>query len=235
MNQAKYEEHLDHAFLLLFKILDHEIDQEIFGISMTLFHYYTYYKHLKNFDKNKLALSCVFLATKLSGTFFKVDKLIKIYQSKGLKAPILTEKEIVFFELDILNFLGFEIEIETTYTHLERFIRSNAFSSITRMLASKSQIYDNSRLQNLSYNIAHDCYRRPFCIVFKPEIVASCCLGLAYVIESNSQVEPHTCLDLESLFNIFFKSEELLLDFKMCFTEVVDLFTRRLRTTTEIK
>lgn len=234
MNLTKYEEHLDHAFMLLFKTLGSHIDQEIFGISMTLFHYYTYYKHLKNFDKNKLALSCVFLATKLSGSFFKVDKLVTIYQNNGLKAPILTEKEIVFFELDLLNFLGFEIEIETTYSHLDRFIRSSSFSSLVQIL-SKSQIYDDSRLRNLSYNIAHDSYRRPFCIVFKPEIVASCCIGLAFVIEStSSQLESQLNLEIESLFNTFFKSDDLLYDFKICFAEIVDLFNKKLRTT-EIK
>lgn len=230
MNQTKYEEHLDHAFLLLFKMLDQGIDQEIFGISMTLFHYYTYYKHLKNFDKNKLALSCVFLATKLCGTFFRADKLIKIYQSKSLKPPILTEREIVFFELDILNCLGFEIEVETTYSHLERFFRTNSFVLLARNLG-KSQNYDDSRLRYLSYNIAHDCYRRPLCIVFRPEIVASCCIGLAYVIESNNLVESQVNLELEELFYTFFKSDDLLQDFKICFNEVIDLFTKRLRIT----
>ena len=53
---------------------------EIFGISMTLFHYYTYSKCFRSFDKFKLAISCIFLAAKIKGTFFHIDRLQKLHK-----------------------------------------------------------------------------------------------------------------------------------------------------------
>jgi len=52
---------------------------EIFGVAMTLFHYYTYYKHFYEYDRTEIAKSCVFLAFKLEYSFLKVEEAWEIY------------------------------------------------------------------------------------------------------------------------------------------------------------
>lgn len=231
MSITKYEGYLDQIFIFLFKIIDIEIDRQIFGVSMTLFHYYTYHKHIKSFDRFKLALSCVFLASKIGGNFLKADKIIGIHQSKFSKISSFYEKEITNFELEILNFLGFDMEIETSYSHLENFFRSDVLTSLCKLIYRNNDSklsYDESRLRNLANNIAHDCYRRPLCIAFQADLIASCCMSLAFFVEmKNCSEAPHS-IDLVTIYSYFQSSSKYYSDFQLCFNEIVGLFAKQL-------
>lgn len=127
----KFIEQLEHTHSLLFKLFINEnYDFELFGISMTLFHYYTYFKSFKHFDRHKLIISCLFLSGKIKGVFIKPDILKSLYKKYSPKSNDLTDKEITSFELDLLIYLGFEVDIETPYYYLDRIIRKTNFSKI---------------------------------------------------------------------------------------------------------
>lgn len=116
----------------MLKILQNEqLDLEMFGITMTLFHYYTYYKSFKNFDKFKLLIGCLFLSGKIKGIFIKLEELHNFYKKYSPKNQEITDKEIMGFELDLLIFLGFEIDIETSFQWLERILKK---INISRLL-----------------------------------------------------------------------------------------------------
>ena len=136
MNLVKFEEQLDMSFSFMHKVTSmEEIDVETFGISMTLFHYYTYLKTLKSFDKFKLLISCIFLAVKIRGSFIHLERLNTMY--KKHKTLELTDKEIVGYELELMNFLGFELEIETPYLYLDRVFKSNQLNTVLKNLLKK--------------------------------------------------------------------------------------------------
>lgn len=127
----KYVEQLEQGYSFLHKILINEsIDIELFGISMTLFHYYTYFKSFKHFDRYKLIISCLFLSGKIKGIFIKPEILQTLYKKYAQKNNEITEKEIVGFELDLLVFLGFEVDIETPYCYLDRMFRKTNFNKL---------------------------------------------------------------------------------------------------------
>lgn len=251
MNISKYEDQLDLSFSFLHKVIKMEdIDITTFGISMTLFHYYTYLKTLKSFDKFKLLISCIFLAVKIKGSFIHLEKLKAIY--KKHKTLDLTDKEIVGYELELMNFLGFELEIETPFMYLDRVFKSKQihiiFDKIIKIHSNNSNkeflnkvSIDNNHensFKNLCYNLVFDCYRRAFCIVFRPEIIALSVLSLTYcitisnkdIINNSSIIELNqeiTVSETKFIYSLFFKNEEAYEDFNLCLNEIVSFFCKK--------
>lgn len=222
---------------------------EIFGISMTLFHYYTYSKCFRSFDKFKLATSCIFLAAKIKGTFFHIDKLQNLH--KKYKNMDISYQDIIYFELDLMNFLGFEIEINTPYSSLEYLFRRKEFTLIknlglksinTKDMNLEVNNKDNEEtLKSLCYNIINDCYRRPLCILFTPEIIALSSLAIAIAFlynfmhkhsdtlnieEDNDKIELN---EVEKVYNSFYSNDELLNEFNICLSEMIKLLNTKFK------
>eukprot|EP00340_Litonotus_pictus_P008942 CAMPEP_0170516064 /NCGR_PEP_ID=MMETSP0209-20121228/2404_1 /TAXON_ID=665100 ORGANISM="Litonotus pictus, Strain P1" /NCGR_SAMPLE_ID=MMETSP0209 /ASSEMBLY_ACC=CAM_ASM_000301 /LENGTH=351 /DNA_ID=CAMNT_0010800835 /DNA_START=205 /DNA_END=1260 /DNA_ORIENTATION=+ len=117
---------------------------------MTLFHYYTYFKSFKHFDKFKLITSCLFLSGKIKGLFIKLDILQNFYKKYSQRNNEITDKEIMGFELDLLIFLGFEVDIETSFYYLDRYLRKINISKL--VLANKISTESTNDGTEVNYN-----------------------------------------------------------------------------------
>ena len=140
---------------------------EIFGISMTLFYYYTYVKSLKEVDRSDISISCVFLSCKLDFNFLKFEDAMMLQEFlKKKKSP---PPDLLKFEIEILNFLGFEINIETPYKYIYNYLDEN-----------KPNLLKDKKFKNFVFNLANDSYRRPMCIFWHPKYIALAILFYAY-------------------------------------------------------
>lgn len=163
MSINKIDEQLDMSFNFLLKIHENEnIDTELFAITMTLFHYYTYYKSFKSFDKYKLIIACLFLACKIKGKFLQLDKLKEFYRKFSLKNSDINEKDIIGFELDLLIFLGFEVDIETTYTSINKLIRNPKIHELLRYAITETVKCLSLNLNKENKDVNQSTYNNSF-------------------------------------------------------------------------
>ena len=154
MSSSKIDDQLDQSFHFLFKILEKEnLDLELFGITMTLFHYYTYYKSFKSFDKYKLIIACLFLACKIKGIFLKLDRLKDFYRKFSTKSSEISDKDITGFELDLLIFLGFEVDIETAFYYLAKLLKSQTFKEVLKSKIEESYYEKKAENNNKANNL----------------------------------------------------------------------------------
>jgi len=169
---VKLNELLDESYLYIYDIfIKKEYSFEIFGISLTLFHYYTYLKSFREFDRYLLCSACLFLAAKMKNSMLKIEDLQENYSlTRNKKINNNFNNEIIKFELEILNLLGFDLEIETPYQ-----IALHYFKAIKADTQFK-------RLEILTYNYINDSYRRPLAIYFKPMYIALSAIFFAFSI-----------------------------------------------------
>jgi hypothetical protein len=141
---------------------------------MTFFHYYTYYKSLREIDRVELSIGCVYLACKIQYIFIPMEEVGNIYR-KIKNSPKEHLPDFIKLEIEILNFLGFELNVETPYEHLY-------------MLLEKynQSLLKNERLINFAYNIINDTYRRPICIFYHPKIIS---LAALYITAKYFEIE----------------------------------------------
>lgn len=216
----KFDQQLDSVYTYLYKFLqNNEIDNEIFGLTMTLFHYYTYSKCFRNFDKYKLIISCMFLSAKIMGVFFHIEKLQLLH--KKYKSIDILDKEIIYYELDIMNFLGFELDIQTPYKYLDVYLGNISLVNI-KFPYIKTNLSKES-IRNLCYNIVNDCYRRSFCIVFKPEIIAFVAFTISILLSYTS--EEMNKMFLKEVFLCFYSIDDDFHDADILFNEVTSLLS----------
>ncbi len=144
------------------------LTNEIFGCAMTLFHYYTFHKSFKEFDRCEISVACVFLACKIEYSFLKIEEsneeYIRIKRSKTSRQL----PDYVKFEIEILSFLDFEIDIATPFFEYYHFLY-NKFP----------QIYSDSKIRNFSLKLIYDTYRKPLCIYFNSKCIALAVLFLS--------------------------------------------------------
>lgn len=143
------------------------MSREIFGISMTLFYYYTYLKSFKDFDRSEISVSCVFLSCKIDFNFLKFEDVMMIYES--LKKKKTPPPDLIKFEIEIMNFLGFEINIDTPYKYIYYYLEK-----------SRSDRLKDSEFKNLVFNLINDSYRKPLCLFWHPRYIALAALIYAF-------------------------------------------------------
>jgi hypothetical protein len=132
---------------------------------MTLFHYYSYYKSFREFDKAQLSVASIFLGCKLQGFFFNTEEAFRDY-SELKKVSQILQFDIVKYEIELLNILGFEINIELPYHYVNKYL-------------DRLNIPDREKVMNVSYNLINDSYRRPLCIFFTAKDIALSALYIA--------------------------------------------------------
>lgn len=216
---------------------------DLFGIAMNLFHYYTYIKCFRSFDKFKLIISCIFLGAKIKGVFFQIERLQKIH--KNYKNADIADTDIIYFELELMNFLGFELNIDTPYKYIDILIRNKEVFSVFRNTPFKAVITKDSNLDNiffndealrvLCYNIVNDTYRRSLCVVFRSDLIAfaafALCLALStnYLQIENTDVNSVQVGDFKDIYSKVYKSNDNLEDFNICISEMVKLFNTKFK------
>lgn len=194
-----------------------------------MFHYYSYFKSFRKFDKLKLSVSCLFLAAKIKGTFIKIETLKVFYERYSLnRKGTIDSDAILNYELELLNFLGFDIEIETAFSHIHKYLRAIEHTSSNSL-----------SLYNIVFNLITDSYRRPFCIAFKAKYICLACVYLASRI--NHSESKNGCISdgktdngtsAEGSLRKWLSSVEPngdFNDFDLCLNEIVGLFHSKLQ------
>jgi hypothetical protein len=113
-------------------------------------------------------------------------------------------------EMEILNFLGFDLEIENPYNYVIHYKKKFKFSE---------------NIEYLSLNIITDTFRRPFCIYFHPGTIAFVAIFLAMMIyfEKENQNLDFNLKVLLSKENKIIKEE-----FEYCFDCLYKLFESKI-------
>jgi hypothetical protein len=182
---------------------------------MTLFHYYTYFKSFREFDKIQLAVASVFLGCKLHSIFLNIEEAHKDYNE--LKASSLGMNgslnqmpfDVVKFEIELLNILGFELEIPTPYGYIIEYARK------LKLIDTEKE-----RIINIAFNIAHDSYRRPVSVYYTPKQIALACLYIAINLTHEEGMQVSELPNAE-IYNIH--------EINKCTDVLLSLFEDRLR------
>jgi hypothetical protein len=157
----KIDECLDEIFNHVSDICTmKQLSREMFAIAMCLSHYYTYYKSLKAIDRVELSVASVFLAAKIEYNFINIEEANTMYLSLK-KSSSSNVPDFIKFEIEILNFLGFEFRIESPYYYFHSF-----------MNRYYPQILKDEKFRSLGFSIINDSYRRPLCIYYEAKYLA---------------------------------------------------------------
>lgn len=146
------------------------IDPNIYGCALTFFHYYTYLRSFREFDKLELAIACVYLAKKINYKFMKLEDTYAIYDKlfdkycKNVKKRDIRKIDLI--EMDLLNSLNYDVNFELPYLYVEYFAKKFNVDYIT-----ESNIYC----------IINESFRRPLCIYFHPRTI---CLAAFFICEN---------------------------------------------------
>jgi hypothetical protein len=165
---------------------------EIFGVAMTLFHYYSYFKSFRDFDRTEVSVACVFLACKIQYTFLKVEEAIDIFNrikrgssiSGHAQGPDFTK-----FEVDILTFIGFEMDIETPHKYFVYYLEK----------LNPGYAKDN-KIINFGFLLINDLYRSNLCIYHPSKYLAMACL---FFTLSEDGFNNNNCVNDEKNINKF--------------------------------
>ena len=132
---------------------------------MTLFHYYSYYKSLREYDRAEISVACVFLAAKIDYFFITIEDAVTLFNKikSNTKPSSVLPPDFIKFEIEIMNFLGFDIEIKTPYQYLQLYI-----SELDKIKIIKNK----NDIERLSIKIIQDSYRKPLCIFLHPRYIS---------------------------------------------------------------
>jgi hypothetical protein len=117
---------------------------------------------------NKLLIctSCVFLSSKTSNQFIKVEKLIEILipLSQGKIKEEEIESLLLYWEFEVLNSLGFDLEVSLPYPHLYKL----------------RPIFQDCPDKFLKFCVwfINDSFTLPVCLFYSPEIIAKASIML---------------------------------------------------------
>jgi hypothetical protein len=216
---------LDEAFINVIKVLtSKKMSPEQLGISMTLFHYYSYSKAFirRDFDRSLLAVVCVFLSSKMTNVFMLTDEALNEYNKllsasyksirKNENMKTRTSDDIINLEMEILNFLNFEINIIVPYSYQHQYIENYIY----RCHKLNKSVREEEVL-SLTSNIINDSYRLPLCVYYSPVTICLSCLFIAINIVD---VDSFSFNELQLIENNFDKDEVAeCIDKFFCFLE----------------
>lgn len=153
-----------------------KIPHEISGVAFTLFHYYTYFKPFTEIKTDELSMACLFIAGKIQLQLLPTQELIDKFKSINNKRSEI-KPDFLKYEIEIFSFLGYDLEIQTPYLFLNKFLKT-----------TKAKLIQNHNdLPVVVYNIINDSYRKSLCLYFHPHniMMASLLLGIKYLKKEN--------------------------------------------------
>ncbi len=186
--------------------------QEIFGVAMTLFHYYTYFKSFNEYDRCEIAVSCVFLACKIEFSFLKADEAKQIFlEIKKSQTGRISNinPDLTKFEVDILSFVGYDMDIKTPHKYFYTYFQKNLPNHLR-----------DPKFCNIGMKIINDAFRTNLCIFFPPKYIA---IGAIFLSLKLSSEEDYTVKMLATW------DQSINLDFLiLCVESMMGIFENRL-------
>lgn len=182
-----------------------QYDHEILGIAMTLFHYYTYIKSLREIDPIELSVACVYLALKIQFLYIPMDQVIDMYNAiKKDKNDTFKKKnpDFIKYEIEIYSFLGYDLDIETPYNWYYKLIS-----------IQMGEVFMTDEAKNLLFNLINDIYRNPICLFYHPKVIMiSSMIMIARFIEMKD-------IDFSNLLKV-----EKIEDIVACMNQIFAIF-----------
>lgn len=117
---------------------------------MTLFHYYTNIKSLRDIDPLELSVACVYLALKIQFFYIPMDQVTDMYNTiKKERNDTLKKKspDFIKYEIEIYFFLGYDLDIETPYSWYYKLIS-----------IKMGDVFKKEDFKNLLFNLINDIY-----------------------------------------------------------------------------
>ena len=162
--QSRLTEFIEDIYNQITKIVNlYKFTHEIYGIAITFFHYYTYFKNLKEIDPLELSIACIYLACKNQYFLIPMDKVMEMYNKakmerkddlSGTKVP-----DFLKYEIEIYSFLGYDdLNIETPYFWYYKIV-------------GKFSYLGESKIKNVLFNIIKDAYRKALCLFYHPRVI----------------------------------------------------------------
>jgi hypothetical protein len=217
LSQAHLNSFFDEVFSHVSYICNFKnYSNEIFGVAMTLFHYYTYFKSFYEYDRCEIAVSCVFLACKIEFSFLKADEARQIFcdlkKNQTGKIPNTNNPDLTKFEVDILSFIGYDMNIKTPY----KYYYSYFHKYLPNLLLNDQKIF------NIGIRILNDAYRSNLCIFHHPKYIT---LGAIYLTLRLTSEEEEIELAVLSKWDHLINKELLL----HCIDSLMVIFENRLK------
>jgi len=201
-----------------------KLPKDIYGVAMNLFHYYTYFKSFRFIDREELTLTCVLLAHKIKHGYVRLDDITVLYNNlksiNKAKSNVInnsnnnanstnfkTSPNLANVEIELLNCLGYDLEIELPFNYIPLYKKKFNFNDKTEILIT---------------NMINDSYRRPLCIFFHPKTIA---LAATYVV-MNTIIDENKLINL----NIFIKNEKDFINEELltCVDVLLNLFESKM-------
>ncbi len=217
---SKFQDELftNIAHVIAFK----NLPKDIYGVAMNLFHYYTYFKSFTVIDREELSLTCVLLAYKIRHGFIKLEDTNVLYNhlksinkgkssgnpSSSSNSQNKTAPNLTHVEMELLNCLGYDLEIELPFKYL---------------LSLRKKFNLDNKTEILITNMINDSYRRPLCVFFHPRTIA---LAITFVV-MNSLSEDNYLINIFS----FVKNEKESIrdEFLPCVEILLNLFENKMK------
>jgi len=139
------------------------------------FHRFFAIHSMKNFDKDAVSMTCLFLAGKVEETPRKLKNVIdncwKILHNKNINEKdkeseeyLRLREQVLLHEFLLLQTLEFDLTIEHPYKHL---------------LVVMKYLKADKELAQFAWNFVNDSLRTTVCLQYAPNIIALACIYLA--------------------------------------------------------
>ena len=180
--QGKNKEKIDKLFLEVFQLIkkityNNNNGHDLFGRAMTLFHYYTCFKNIRELDPIEICFACKYMSFKIQFRYCPIKEFQEeylIYMKKQDTSKQIQQLDFMKYEIELFSLLGYDLDIETPYHFFHEFLPT-FYTKFPQMKDEKKM----SPLKNVCYNIINDSYSKPLCIYFHPKIIALSCLVFA--------------------------------------------------------
>ena len=180
---GKNKEKIEKKFLEIFQQIknityntDH-IGPDFFARAMTLFHYYTCFKKIRDLDAMEICYACKYMSYKIQFKYRPIREFQEEYSSYLKKQEPSKQNQTLDFmkyEIELYSLLGYDLDIETPY-HFYHELLPSFYNKFPYMKDEEKM----TPLKNVCYNIINDSYSKPLCIYFHPKIIALSCLIFA--------------------------------------------------------
>jgi len=149
------------------------LSQSCISTSMTLFHkYYLLTTSFKSKSDYYLSSSaCVLIASKLCNEFIPINDLARecliLIHNRGNENTVVNEanvkgtEEMLFsFEFDVLNKIGFDLNIDLPYRYMDQMVP---------YLMNRQR---NPKFLVISTSFVNDSFKLPICLYYSPKLIA---------------------------------------------------------------
>ena len=147
----------------------------IYGLSMTLLHYFICFNEFRKIDKIEMAFACFFMTSKIQFLNYKIKDIVAKYKEYIQNKLGYEKKEapdFIKYEIQLFSQLGYDLDIETPYQMFyddkDKFLEK--FPSLKPT--------DIDKIKNFCFNLIDDTYMRPLSIYYHPKIIYLSCIIL---------------------------------------------------------